>query len=232
MPITGFWRSAVLGAKESTPFCVSTFLFGILFGVAATASGLSLFLGLVMSGATFSASAQFAAMELWSHPLPVSAILLSVFLVSSRNILLGLSITNHIDGHSLLTRLVCLGLLSDPGVVMVLRASRSINNLGYLFGYGAALWVSWVASVWLGFAFSNVFTGADIGALAFAGPLVMTCMMMLFVKGGRGHKLAWVVSGISALLMAMVGLEAYLILPVAVMVGIIPILMQLGGSNE
>ncbi len=232
MQLDGFWKSARVGMRESAPFCVSTFLFGVLFGVAATASGLSVLWGLVMSGATFSASAQFAAMELWTHPLPVSAILLSVFLVSSRNILLGLSVTNHLDGPSLFTRLTCLGLLSDPSVVMILRESRSINNLGYLFGYGVALWISWMVSVWCGFTFSTLFSGADLGALAFAGPLVMACMMMLFVKSGRGHLSGWVASGLSALLMTMAGLEPYLILPVAVTVGIIPILIRFEANHE
>ena len=228
----GFWDSGWLAARESMPFCVSTFLFGILFGVAATAAGLTKMLSLVMSGITFSASGQFAALELWADPLPYTAILLSVFLVSSRNILLGLSVTNHLDGHSLSARLVCLGLLSDPGVVMILREARPINNLGYIFGYGLALWTSWMISVWLGFTFATVFAEADLSVLGFAGPLVMTCMMMLFVKSGRGHSLGWLVSGVVGLLMAMANVEIYWILPVAVVAGIIPILLRFEAQGD
>ncbi len=222
----GFAESGWIGVRESLPFCISTSLFGVLFGVAAVASGFSVAMSLVMSGATFSATAQFAALQLWVHPLPLGSILLSVFLVSSRNILLGLSVSNYMDGNSLLARFLCLGLLSDPAVVMILREKRSINNLGYAFGYGAALWCSWMISVWLGFTFSNLFVEANLNALSFAGPLVMATMMMLFIKSGRGQVGCWAVSGLVALGMALLDFQPYIILPTAVIAGVILVLIQ------
>jgi len=228
----GFFTSCCIGVRESVPFCISTSLFGILFGVAAVASGFSIVMSLVMSGATFSATAQFAALQLWTHPLPLGAILLSVFLVSSRNILLGLSVSHHMDGNSLLARFLCLGLLSDPAVVMILRESRSINNLGYAFGYGVALWCSWMLSVWLGFTFSNLFVEANLNALSFAGPLVMTTMMMLFIKSGRGQVSCWAVSGLVAFAMALWGFQPYIILPTAVAAGVILVLIQFEMRND
>jgi|GEM_PF-851862 len=227
-----FVASCLTGARESVPFCISTTLFGILFGVAAVASDFSMLMSLVMSGSTFSATAQFAALQLWTHPLSLGSILLSVFLVSSRNILLGLSVSNHMDGNSLMARFLCLGLLSDPAVVMILREKRPMNNLGYAFGYGVALWCSWMISVWLGFTFSNLFVEANLSSLSFAGPLVMVTMMMLFIKSGRGQVSCWAVSGLVALVMALLDFQPYIILPIAVVAGVVLVLIQYEPRND
>lgn len=75
-------------------------MFGVMFGIAAVASGISTWQALLMSASVFTASGQFAALEFWQAPLPLGTIALSVFLVSTRNILLGMAMTHHFDGHA------------------------------------------------------------------------------------------------------------------------------------
>jgi predicted branched-subunit amino acid permease len=213
-------QSMVKGVQSSGGYFISTFLFGIMFGVAASASGLEQWQGLLMSGAVFSASAQFAALEFWQSPLPLGTIAMSVFLVSTRNILLGMSMTHHFDNHSTTRKILWLFILNDPGVVTAIRLDNNIDKLGYIAGYGITLMLSWLVSTWIGFNLSNIFSIADFGTMDFAGPLMLGIMMVLFSKGSGASPMPWIVSGIAALILFEMGLPAYLILPISVATGV------------
>jgi predicted branched-subunit amino acid permease len=214
------YQSLLLGIRSSTAYFISTFLFGLMFGIAASAAGISDWNAMLMSAAVFSASAQFASLEFWQSPLPLGTIALSVALVSSRNILLGMSMTHHFDGHSLGRRILWLFILNDPGVVTSFRQDAAVDRLGYVTGYGIALVFSWLISSWTGLFIAGWFVDADLGSLDFAGPLVMATMMMLFVKGSKSDPTSWVVSGLAALALFEVGTPAYLILILSVAMGV------------
>ncbi len=102
------YQSLLLGIRSSADYFISTFMFGVMFGIAASAAGLSQWQALLMSATAFTASGQFAALEFWQSPLPYGTIALSVALISSRNILLGMAMTHHFGGHSLKRRIVWL----------------------------------------------------------------------------------------------------------------------------
>ena len=173
----------------------------------------------MMSMAVFSASAQFAALEYWQSPLPQFTIALSVALVSTRNILLGMAITHHLDGHGLAKRMAWLGLLTDPGVISMLRIEQRIDKPAYMVGYGAALYFSWAVSTLMGLYLANVVARLETGALGFAGPLVMATMMVLFAKGKTAQLPAWLLSGVVAVGLMEAGAPVWSLLPLAVLAG-------------
>jgi predicted branched-subunit amino acid permease len=214
------YQSLLLGIRSSADYFISTFMFGVMFGIAASAAGLSQWQALLMSATAFTASGQFAALEFWQSPLPYGTIALSVALVSSRNILLGMAMTHHFDGHSLKKRIVWLFLLNDPGVVTSYRLEADVDRLGYVTGYGIAIMVSWLSSTWLGLSIADIFTTLDLGAIDFAGPLVIATMMMLFIKGSKTRSTPWIVSGIVALILFELEAANYLVLLLSVAVGI------------
>ena len=214
------YQSLLLGIRSSTAYFISTFLFGLMFGIAASSAGISEWNAMLMSASVFSASAQFASLEFWQSPLPLGTIALSVALVSSRNILLGMSMTHHFDGHSLSRRIVWLFILNDPGVVTSFKQDQSVDRLGYVTGYGIALAFSWLSSSWTGLLIAGWFADANLGSLDFAGPLVMATMMMLFAKGSKSDPTPWVVSGVAALVLFEAGTPDYLILILSVATGV------------
>ncbi|MCP4432265.1 MAG: hypothetical protein GY806_14915 [Gammaproteobacteria bacterium] len=214
-------QSLILGIRSSTAYFISTFLFGVMFGIAASSAGVSHWYSMLMSVSVFSASAQFASLEFWQSPLPLGTIALSVALVSSRNILLGMSMTHHFDGHGLGRRIVWLFILNDPGVVTSFKQDESVDRLGYVTGYGIALMFSWLSSSWLGLNVATWFAGARLSSLDFAGPLVMATMMMLFAKGSKSDPTPWIVSGVAALLLFETGTPNYLILILSVVIGVV-----------
>ncbi len=215
------YQSLLLGLRSSGPYFISTFLFGVMFGIAAASAGIEHWQAMLMSASVFSASAQFASLEFWQSPLPLGTIALSVALVSSRNILLGMSMTHHFDGHSLRRRILWLFILNDPGVVTSFRVDERVDRLGYVTGYGIALMISWMSSSWLGLTVADWFAGANLNSLDFAGPLVMATMMVLFAKGSKSSPVPWVVSGIVALVLFEIGTANYLILVLSVLAGVV-----------
>ena len=220
------WHSAQLGIRTSGDYFISTFLFGLMFGIAAAASGIENWHALLMSASVFTASGQFAALEFWTAPLPLGTIALSVALVSSRNLLLGMAMTHHFDGHSLRRRIVWLFLLNDPGVVNSFRMQEDVDRLGYVTGYGVSMMTSWLCSTFLGLNAAYLFANLDLGAVDFAGPLVMATMMMLFFKGSKSRPTPWIVSAIVALILFELGSTDYLILLGSVLSGMMVAIVQ------
>ncbi|GJL84202.1 MAG: hypothetical protein DHS20C01_38360 [marine bacterium B5-7] len=214
------FQTLLFGFRSSGDYFISTFLFGVMFGIAASSAGISQWQTLLFSSAVFSASAQFAALEFWHAPLPLATIALTVALVSSRNILLGMAMAHHFDGHSLRRRILWLFLLNDPGVITSFRLDKNIDRLCYVTGYGIAMMVSWLTSVLIGLNVAGLFVSLDLGAIDFAGPLVMATMMMLFAKGSDTRPAPWIVSGITSLILFEAGAPSYLILIIAVLAGV------------
>ena len=197
------------------------FLFGVMFAIVASSTGLEYWQAMLMSVSTFSAASQFASLEYWIAPLPVVTIGLSVALISTRNMLLGMSMAHHFDGHSLSRRMVWIFFLNDPGVVTSFSLDKQVDRLGYVTGYGVSLMVSWLISISLGFLISGYFTQSDLDVLSFAGPLVMTTMMILFVKGSNAKPLPWLISGITALILSEFAVADILVLLLSVTAGVL-----------
>ncbi len=220
------YQSLLLGIRSSGDYFLSTFMFGVMFGIAASAAGISHWYALLMSASVFTASGQFAALEFWHSPLPYGTIALSVALVSSRNILLGMAMTHQFDGHSLKRRIVWLFLLNDPGVVTSYQLEANVDRLGYITGYGISIMTSWLLSTWLGLSVAGVFATFDLGSIDFAGPLVIATMMMLFIKGSKARSTPWIISGIVALLLTELEAANYLTLLVSVATGVMAAFIQ------
>ena len=225
-------QSAIHGIRTSGDYFISTFLFGVLFGIAAVTADLETWQALLMCLTSFTASGQFAALEFWQAPLPYGTIALSVALVSSRNLLLGMAMTHHFDGHSLRRRIAWLALLNDPGVVNSFRMNAEIDRLGYVTGYGVSMMISWLTSTYIGMNVAHLVAGFDLGRVDFAGPLVIATMMMLFFKGSKSSPAPWLVSGAVALLLFELGAANYLILLGSVLVGIVVAVVQTRGRND
>lgn len=225
------WQSAKHGFRVSGAYFVSTFIFGIMFGITAAASGLEQWLAMLMSLSSFTASGQFAALEFWQSPLPYGTIAISVALVSTRNILLGMAMTYEFDGHSLKRRVVWLFLLNDPGVVTSYRQPEAVDRLGYVTGYGVAMMTSWLTSTLIGLNIASVFASFDLGDVAFAGPLVMATMLMLFARGSKSSPWPWVISGIAALVLFEIGTPNYAILLISVAIGAAAAALQSGRGH-
>src|SRR5262245_28114658 len=88
-PTTSEWRSAL---ADVMPAMVAGMPFAALCGALAVTKGLSPAEVLTMSLLVFAGGAQFAAIEIWSYPVPIFTLVLSTLLINARHILMGASL--------------------------------------------------------------------------------------------------------------------------------------------
>src|SRR5687768_14680385 len=81
--------AAIEVAQDMFGALVATLVFGVAYGAATAAAGFSPAFAAVTSATVFAGTAQYAALELWRSPLPVLAILITVFAINARHVALG-----------------------------------------------------------------------------------------------------------------------------------------------
>src|SRR5262245_33979519 len=104
------WRAALV---DILPAMVAGMPFAALCGALAVAKGLSPAEVLAMSLFVFAGGAQFAAIEIWSYPVPVFAVVVSTLLINSRHVLMGTSLRPKLHALSAPQRVLGCFLLAD-----------------------------------------------------------------------------------------------------------------------
>ncbi|WP_420345671.1 AzlC family ABC transporter permease [Pelagibius sp.] len=179
-------RGLRAGFTRLAPVAVFALPFGLAFGAAAVERGLLPLQALIMSATVFAGAAQFAVLDLWSHPLPLFSIALTVLAVNARHLLLGAALAPWINALPWPRRLLALPLLSDANFADSYRSLRDSGddgggdaNLGILVGGGLALWLAWTAGTAMG-----AYAGSGLGDLSrFGIDLVMACFFAAVAAG-------------------------------------------------
>lgn len=145
------------GLRDIVPVIVSAIPLGMLFGAVARTHGLSVAEAGLMSLLVFAGGAQFAAIELWTYPLPVFALIASAFLINSRHILMGTSLVPKMRGFSRLHQFLALFFMVDESWALAERhAQKSCVTPAYWWGLVCLLPLTWTGST---------VAGALVGAL-------------------------------------------------------------------
>src|SRR5215470_7971682 len=136
----GVWR----GAVEIAPLAAFVIPFGIAFGVAASAGGISPEISLFMSIVMFAGASQLAALDLWHAPLPLATLALTVLAVNARLVMLGAALAPWLLKVPIVQRVAALFLLNDSNFAQAMAArARGEMDAGILFGSGLIMWVLW-----------------------------------------------------------------------------------------
>src|SRR5262249_48299539 len=143
----GVWR----GSVEIAPVAAFVVPFGIAFGVAASATGISPEISIFMSVAIYAGASQFAVLDLWYAPLPLATLALTVLAVNARHILLGAALAPWLLQIPIARRLPALLLLSDSSFAHAISArDRGERDAGILLGSGLTIWIMWIVSSAIG----------------------------------------------------------------------------------
>ncbi len=143
----GVWR----GIRTSVPLGVASWIVGLGFGVAAQ-STLPLWAALFMSGSVFAGAAQFAALQMWSAPLPFLPIWLSTFAVNARFSLLSASLAPWLARYRGWRPWVALAILAEGQWAVTTEAhGRGDRDLGVLVGASVVVWAAWMTGTAMGF---------------------------------------------------------------------------------
>jgi 4-azaleucine resistance transporter AzlC len=189
------------GARAMLFALVSVVLFGMAYGVAARQAGLDGWVAVMVSGAVFAGSSQFAALELLASPVPWLPLVLLVFAVNARHILMGAALYRWFGRLPLRQRFLPAALMTDLNWAQAVQAyDRGERDMGYLVGSGLLLWATWLAGTAAGAALVDA-VGFPLEALAI--DLVFVIFFVCILTGlrrGRHDDLAWLVAGTTALL--------------------------------
>ena len=168
------------GLVELAPAMVAAAPIALLYGAIATNKGLSPLEVALSSGLVFAGGAQLAAIELWTTPVPLAALVLSTFLINARYVLMSASLAPKVAHLPFPALLLGFHVLADENWALAERraAARRITG-AYFFGSGAVFWLNWVVWSWAGtvlgpllgdprrfgadFAFTAIFIGLIAG---------------------------------------------------------------------
>jgi 4-azaleucine resistance transporter AzlC len=185
-------KEARAGLADIVPAAVAAAPFGLLFGALAAGKGLSPLEVLAMSLFVFAGGAQFAAIEIWTLPAPVFALVFSTLLINSRHVLMSASIVPKLDGLGTFQKLAGLYFMADENWAMAEKRARTHTlTPAYWFGMIALLIPTWLTMTTLG-----ALIGPALGdPRRFGADFAFTAIFIALVASlWKGRVTAWTVA--------------------------------------
>jgi len=149
------------GMRAELPILLGVTPFGMIYGVLATAAGLSSVDAQAMSSVVFAGSSQFMLVQLAEIGTPTIMMILTGFVINLRHALYSASIAPYTRHLSTAWKLILAYLLTDEAYAVSIMRYREKENIThkhwYFLGAGLALWFCWQASTAAG-----IFLGAQV----------------------------------------------------------------------
>ena len=197
------WRAAL---ADIAPAMVAGMPFAVLCGALAVAKGLSPAEALAMSLIVFAGGAQFAAIEIWTTPVPVFALVVSTLLINTRHILMGVSLRPKLQALSAGQRLLgCFTLADENWALAERRATVRVISPTYFLVMGVVFWANWV--VW---SFAGALLGPVLGdprrlGADFAFTAIFVALIVSLRTGPRSGAVVAASAVTAALVRALIG---------------------------
>jgi predicted branched-subunit amino acid permease len=164
MTRAGFRRGAVL----ALPFCVSSVVYGLAFGLLATGVGLSTIEAVAMSALVFSGTAQVAVVQAWGGQPSLLVVFVTVLVANIRYVLVGAALRPWLAPLGTLRASLALLPLVDASFAMASRArADGDNDAGLLVGSAMISYTGWVVGTGLGTLAGQVIPNPRVWGLDF-----------------------------------------------------------------
>jgi predicted branched-subunit amino acid permease len=206
------------GIRATGGYAIGALMFGLVFGSASFATGMPSHQSLLLSATAFAGAAQFAALPFWTHPLPWLAMGISVALISTRNILMGLSLASEFRKAPWPLRFLAIWTLVDASWALSMRHKGRADLTAFYCGSSLTLYFSWLAGVAVGIALPDVLDPVTIAAIGFGGVIFLSLVLVMLAKSRIGPRMPWIVSGAAAIGLSYIA-PPHLVLLGAVTVG-------------
>lgn len=171
---------------------------------------------MLMSAIVCAGAAQFAALEMWAAPLPISAIAVSTALICCRHVLMGLTLQPKFRRHTARTPYARLFFVTDVTWVLTRDADDDADPLAFFVASGAVMFGGWNLGTAIGLAAPHVLDAVTIASLGYAGVLFLAILMLMLIRGRDATALPWLVSAAVS-----VGLGAVVSSHAAVLIGVL-----------
>ena len=202
-PAVTFDRRGIrAGFVVSLPVALGVGGYGIAFGILAERAGLSVAEAALMSATVVAGASQIVAVELWSNPIPVAAILLTTFALNLRYSLMGAALQPWFRQLSAKQAYGSLFFMADENWALTLRDLKAGNGRGaFLLGSGLAVWSAWVLSTVVGTLAGDAIGDPTAYGIDFILAVVFVALAVE-LWDGRSSLVPWTVALGTALLTA------------------------------
>ncbi|ANZ57618.1 azaleucine resistance protein AzlC [Fructilactobacillus lindneri] len=163
--------TAKTGIKDTIPTLSGYIGVGLAFGIVAKAAGLNVVMIILMSAITYSGAAQFVIVSMLVAGSSFFAIILSVFLLSARMLLMGMTVAPYMKKESMLKNIIIGSLLTDETFALSmnkLNATGRVLSFKWLNSANLIAYLTWVISSGIGGALGGLIPNPNLFGLDFA----------------------------------------------------------------
>lgn len=193
----------IRGFALIAPALPGVIVFGMAFGAAAAAKGLTLGEAALMSALVYAGMAQMVTLEAWPTQwswAAIGSLALLTAVVNSRMVLMGASLHPWLKAHPKGLNAAHLFFFTDANYLAGSRYhAEGGRDLGVLIGAGLALWVLWIGCTIPGHLMGALVADPKRFALDLVMPIFFAGMLVPLWKG-RKAAVPWAVAGLVALL--------------------------------
>lgn len=152
------WAGVVDGARKGILISPTLIAFGLGVGLLAASKGLTVAESALMSAWVYAGGAQMATLQVWTEPLPVFALVLTVLAMNARYILLSASLRPPFGTLPFWQIYPGLAIFGDGNWMLTMReiSGQQRPDAGFLLGSGLVMIVPWTASTVIGHIFGQI----------------------------------------------------------------------------
>jgi len=179
------------GVKDCIPTLLGYISIGIAMGIVGSSSGLSIFKILLLSIFVYAGAAQFIICAMIAASSPISAIVLTTFIVNLRHLLLSSAIAPMFTAYSLRKNIAFGSLLTDEsfGVAIVKAAKNYPINDKWMNGLNVTAYIVWIFSCTLGGYLGGWFPNPEILGFDYALTAMFIALLILQLQSIEHTKL-------------------------------------------
>ena len=190
----------LLGVRRTLPLAVSAVAFAAVFGVLARQAGLSFAEAALMSGLVFAGASQFVALQMWTSPLPIVAIIVTTLIVNLRHVLMGAALRPWLSRLPASKVYPTLFFMTDETWALSIKEyNEGKRDAGFILGSGLTLFAGWVGGTIAGVAAGSALSEEELTrwGLDFMFAAVFTALLAGMWRG-KSDLLPWGVTALVA----------------------------------
>ena len=204
-----FWR----GTVDVLPLMIPVMPFGIIFGAIGIELGFGPYLTYATSIIIFSGASQIVILQLLSSGATSLIAITSSSVVSTRHLLYGAVVSQHLNHLSIYWKIGLSYLLTDQAFAVsneYFKKNNSNKNKHYhLVGSGFTLWFIWQLTTIIGIILGSI-VPEELG-LTFTIPLTFLALLVNYLRN-LDHLIVIIISGVSSIIFFDSPFKSYIIL--------------------
>jgi branched chain amino acid efflux pump len=181
------WRAVVDGLSKALVLAPGLIAFGLAVGVLAAAKGLTVLEIALMSAWVYAGGAQMASLQIWTDPLPLFALVLTVLAMNARYVLFSAALRPYFGALPSWQIYPALAILGDGNWALAMREMNERRpDAGFLLGSGLVMIVPWTAATVIGHLFGQVLGDPRRLGIDFMLAAFFATMAVGFFRVARG----------------------------------------------